>query len=156
MRVGLISAAVPLVADAGRLRAAGLAAALREAGHRAEVCLLPFSLDPLEQLPQRVAFRQMEFAAHYDLVVAFRSPAEVVRHPRKVVWLSGEDRPEAKGLLWAAVALDCDSATMTGLGEARRILAPPLEAARLAGLGLPAAEWPAEGDWDAAVRAVLA
>jgi hypothetical protein len=109
------------------------------------------------QLAQRVAYRAMEFAAHYDLLVTLRSPAEVVRHPCKVAWLMSAP-PEARGATLAerAVAEACLRASLLGLREARRVLAANEGvAACLRGLGLDAAVVP-PGDLATAAAEVLA
>ena len=97
VRVGIVSASVPLREDAEAVMGEGLEAALRAAGHEAELILLPFAEAPEAQLVQRAAYRTMEFAPHYDLVVTLRTPAEVVRHPRKMAWLARVPRPPEDG-----------------------------------------------------------
>ncbi len=137
---------------------AALEGAMRAAGHEAELVLLPFDEAAEAQLVQRAAYRAMLFAPHYDLVVTLGTPAEVVRHGRKVVWLASD--PFAQGaeetLLGRALAADLARASLAGLREARCVLAASetvAERLREAGLG---AQVLTPGDWASAVEAVLA
>ena len=157
MRVGIVSASVPLREDAEAALGGGLEAALRGAGCKVELVLLPFSESLDAQLAQRTAYRAMEFAAHYDLLVTLRSPAEVVRHPCKVAWLaSAPPEPGDATLAERAVAESCLRASLLALREARRVLAADEAVAdRLRGLGLDAAVVP-PGDLAAAAAEVLA
>lgn len=142
MRVGIVSASVPLREDAEAALGSRLEAALRDAGHAVELVLLPYSEDVDAQLAQRVAYRSMEFAAHYDLLVTLRSPAEVVRHPCKVAWLASAlpEAGEGMSLAERAVAKACLRASLVGLREARRVLATDATVTgRLRHLGLDAA-----------------
>ena len=136
----------------------GLEAALRVAGHDAELILLPFAEAPEMQLIQRAAYRAMEFAPHYDLVVTLRTPAEVVRHPRKVAWLASVPRPLQDGATLTDRALGdaCARSSLTGLREARRVLAASENVAEhLRGAGLDV-RVVVPDDWHAAVGEVLA
>ena len=158
MRVGIVSASVPLREDAEAALGGGLEAALRGAGRKVELVLLPFSEDLGAQLTQRAAYRAMEFAAHYDILVTLRPPAEVVRHPCKVTWLASAPPEAGEGATLAerAVAEACLRASLLGLREARRVLAADeAVAGRLRGLGLDAAVVP-PGDLAAAAAEVLA
>lgn len=158
MRVGIVSAAMPLGEDDATAMGEGLEAALRAAGHDVELVLLPFAGAPGAQLVQRAAYRSMEFAAHYDLLVTLRTPAEIVRHPRKVAWLASDPFAPGSGatLPGRALAAACARASLTGLREARRVLAASehvAERLRVAGVGariLPALRW------DQAAREVVA
>lgn len=158
MRVGIVSASVPLREDAEIAMGEGLEAALRAAGHEAELILLPFAESPEAQLVQRAAYRAMEFAPHYDLIVTLRTPAETVRHPRKIAWLARALRSPEDGTTLADQALGeaCTRASLTGLREARRVLAASEDVAgqlRRAGLDVRVV---APNDWQAAVGEVLA
>lgn len=158
MRIGIVSASVPLRGDDAVAMGESLEAALRAAEHQAELILLPFAEASDAQLVQRAAYRAMEFAQHYDLVVTLRTPAEVVRHPRKVAWLA-EAPPSAEDgatLLDRALAAACARASLAGLREARRVLAASEAVAGcLRDVGVDAAVL-APGDWGEAVREVLA
>jgi len=156
MRIALVSAAIPLAPDASRRLAAGLESALRDAGHQAETCLLPYSPAAEDALPQRIAYRRMEFAAHYDLVVTLRTPAEIIQHPRKVAWLDPDPAPAPETLFDAALAAGCARATLLGLREARRVLAPAGRFPHLLAAGLNPGPLPPAGDWTAALEALLA
>lgn len=156
MRIGIVSAAVPLREDDATRIGERLEEALHQAGHDVELILLPFSEVPGAQLVQRVAYRAMEFAQHYDLVVTLGTPAEVVRHPRKVAWLVGDPLAGEGRLLHRALADACARASLTGLREARRVLAVSAAVAgclRAAGLQVDVV---LPGDLDGAMREVLA
>lgn len=158
MRIGIVSAAVPLREDDATAMGERLEALLRQAGHEVELVLLPFAEAPDAQLVQRAAYRTMEFARYYDLVVTLGTPAEVVRHPRKIAWLTSDPlAPGGEGtLLCRALAQSCAQASLTGLREARRVLAASAavaESLRAAGLGVDVV---LPGDLDRAVREVLA
>lgn len=137
---------------------AGLETALRAAGHEAELVLLPFAEAPEAQLVQRAAYRAMEFERHYDLVVTLRTPAEIMRHPRKVAWLASVPSPANGDATLANRALGdaCARSLLRGLREARRVLAASKDVAEyLRGAGLDA-RIVVPDDWDAAVWQVLA
>lgn len=158
MRVGIVSASVPLREDAEAVMGEGLAAALRAAGHEVELVLLPFSEAPKAQLVQRAAYRAMEFAPQYDLVVTLRTPAEVVRHPRKMAWLASVPRPPEDDATLAdqSIGMACARSSLMGVREARRVLAASEEVAghlRAAGLDVRVV---APDDWHAAMGEVLA
>ena len=158
MRIGIVSASVPLREDAEAVMGEGLEAALRAAGHEAELILLPFAEAPEAQLVQRAAYRSMEFAPHYDLVVTLRTPAEVVRHPRKIAWLVSVACSPADDATLVDLALEdaCARSLLTGLREARRVLAASDDVAerlRTAGLDVRVVE---PDDWYMAVGEVLA
>jgi hypothetical protein len=161
VRVGIVSAAVPLrEGDAAAAIGEALEAALRAAGHEAELVLLPFDdATAGAQLVQRAAYRAMEFAPHYDLVVTLRTPAEVVRHGRKVAWLLDDPLipPVQEGTLpHRALAAACARASLVGLREARGVLAASEAVAeRLRAAGLDVDVVP-PGDWERAAQAVLA
>ncbi len=158
MRIGIVSASVPLREDAEAAMGEGLEAALRSAGHDAELVLLPFDEAPEAQLVQRAAYRAMEFAPHYDLVVTLRTPAEIVRHPRKVAWLAAVPCPVEGYATLANRALGeaCARSSLKGLREARRVLATSSDVASyLYGVGL-GVKVVAPDDWDAAVQEMVA
>ena len=158
MRIGIVSASVPLREDAEAAMGEGLEAALRASGHEAELILLPFAEAPEAQLVQRAAYRAMEFAPQYDLVVTLRTPAEMVRHPRKVAWLASLPgaADEDATLADQAVRAACARSSLMGLREARRVLAASEDVAgHWRGAALDVRVVVAD-DWNAAVREVLA
>jgi hypothetical protein len=158
LRIGIVSAAVPLQEDGAVALGEGLEAALRAAGHEAELILLPFAEAPEAQLAQRLAYHAMAFAPNYELVVTLRTPAEVVQHPRKVAWVVSVPGPpgDDETLADRALAAACARASLVGLRAARRVLAgSEAVAEHLRGMGVDALVV-APGDWLAAVREVLA
>lgn len=156
MRIGLISATLSFAEDPATSLGERLKTALQGAGHQAELVLLPYALAADAQLTQRVAYRSMELTPHYDVVVTLGSPAEVVRHPRKIAWI-GETRQGLVTTL-AGQSLDaiCARATAIGLREARHALATSAAAAaRWAGEGIALRVLP-PGDLGAAMHEILA
>ena len=130
MRIGLIGAVVPFEDDPATALGEMLEAALRAAGHQAELVLLPFARAPGTQLTQLIAFRSMEFAPHYDTVVTLGAPAELVRHPRKIAWIGAMPKQEAATLFEEALDALRARASIAGLREARCVLAIDEAAAR--------------------------
>lgn len=158
MRVAVASAAVPLRDDAEAAMGAGLLSALRDAGHEAELLLLPFAEALDLQLAQRLAYRSMALAPACDLLVTLRSPAEVLRHPRKVAWLLEVPplpREERTHRSPAAIKA-CSCATLAGLREARRVLAADGTVAALLHRAGVEAGIVAPGDWKGAVALMVA
>lgn len=86
MKIGIVSTAVPLVNGGGRFIVDWLHEKLRERGHLVETIYIPFTEEIDHIFPQMTAIRMMDLEDHFDLVVAIRPPAHMVRHPRKVVW----------------------------------------------------------------------
>jgi glycosyltransferase involved in cell wall biosynthesis len=86
MKVGLVSSAVPNINGGARFIVEWLLNELVDRGHQVEKIYLPSTDEPLDLFAQMTAFRMIELGCHFDLVVTFRPPAHVVRHPRKVVW----------------------------------------------------------------------
>lgn len=128
MRIGLVSATIPFEEDPAITLGERLEAALRAAGHQAELVLLPCAVAAVAQITQRVAYRNMEFASHYDLVVTLGSPAEVVRHPRKIVWI-GPMQEHGATLIDQSRDAICARASAIGMREARHVLATSAAAA---------------------------
>lgn len=86
MRIALVSSFVPFVLGGARNIVEWLEQHLLAAGHEVEIVYLPFEDEPERLFPQLAAYRQIDLTEHADLVVCFRPPAHLVRHPRKVLW----------------------------------------------------------------------
>jgi glycosyltransferase involved in cell wall biosynthesis len=128
---------VPFERGGTEIFADGLVAALREAGHEAELVTVPFKWYPNERvLSQALLWRLLDLeeanGRPVDAVIATKFPSYVVRHPRKVVWLLHQFRqawdfdrtefgqfsesPEDRALRRKVLELD-----RVALGEARKI-----------------------------------
>jgi glycosyltransferase involved in cell wall biosynthesis len=86
MKVALVSSFVPFVLGGGRNIVDWLVPHLEAAGHEVEVIYLPFVENPDHLFSQLAAFRAIDLTDQADVVVCFRVPAHLVRHPRKVLW----------------------------------------------------------------------
>lgn len=86
MRIVLASSFVPFVNGGARFIVEWLEQHLVEHGHQVERFYLPFIEHQDHILEQMLAYRMMSIEDHSDLLVTFRPPAHVLRHPRKVVW----------------------------------------------------------------------
>jgi glycosyltransferase involved in cell wall biosynthesis len=85
MRIGLVTSAVPLVSGGARFIVDWLAGKLLEHGHEVETIMIPSADDPDTFLEQMAAFRLLPLD-EFERIIAFRPPAHMVRHERKVVW----------------------------------------------------------------------
>lgn len=92
MKIGIVSSTVPHMLGGYRLFVEQLEPHLKNAGHEVETIWLPFSSDPKTLLAEIAAFRMMDLRAKCDLVICCRTPAHVIRHPRKVVWFIHHER----------------------------------------------------------------
>ena len=94
MRIAICDNQVPFTrGGAERLRDA-LRIALLDRGHEVEIVGVPFRWHPPAQIPRHMmAWRLVDpVIAGADLAIAFRFPAYLARHPRKVVWLMHQHR----------------------------------------------------------------
>ena len=97
MRIAICHPQTPFVTGGAESHAAGLIAALRDAGHQAELVTVPYKwYPPAEIVHQMGMWRSLDMSESngepIDLVVAMKFPAYLVRHPRKVVWLIHQHR----------------------------------------------------------------
>ncbi|MCU1527037.1 MAG: glycosyltransferase [Frondihabitans sp.] len=86
MKIALVTSEEPFVLGGARNIVEWLDRALTEAGHETELISLPFEEAPDDVLAQTARFRMIDLSGSADLVVCFRPPSYLVRHPRKVVW----------------------------------------------------------------------
>lgn len=77
---------MPFVNGGARFIVEWLESHLIAHGHQVERFYLPFIEHQDEILEQMLAYRLMSLEDHSDLLVTFRPPAHVLRHPKKVVW----------------------------------------------------------------------
>lgn len=92
MRILVINTQAPFVQGGAEFHADNLVAALREAGHAADLVKIPFTWsDPKRLLDQILAVRLLDVTESYhqpiDLVIGLKFPAYLVRHPNKVLWI---------------------------------------------------------------------
>lgn len=87
MRVAIVNTHVPFVRGGAELLAEGLAGALREHGHEAEIVRLPFSWNPPERVLDHMLAARLVQLEQIDHVIALKFPAYYVPHPSKVLWL---------------------------------------------------------------------
>src|SRR5437588_1689196 len=106
MDICVCGAHVPFSRGGAELHMENLVAALRAAGHRAELVRLPVAWDRGRALDAAVAWRLVPLDA--DLVIATNFPSYFVRHPRKVVWLFHQHRAayDAAGTPWSDFSID--------------------------------------------------
>jgi glycosyltransferase involved in cell wall biosynthesis len=89
---------LPFVLGGAELLIKGLAAALNDAGHQAEIVTFPFKSFPPNHLSDLMDFcLSHDFNTfgdyHIDKVIATQFPAYYVRHNNKTVWLIHQHRP---------------------------------------------------------------
>lgn len=90
MDIVVCGAQKPFVHGGAELHQDNLVAALRAAGHRADLVRLPVAWEKGRLFDSPLAWRLVPVDA--DVVVATNFPSYFVRHPRKVVWLLHQHR----------------------------------------------------------------
>ena len=147
MRVAVCHPQTPFVRGGAETHAERLVAALREAGHEAELVLIAGKWYPGSELAHQMAvWRALDLSEsnglHIDAVIPLKFPAYLVPHERKVVWLIHQhrtayelwDHPEyadlARQTEGALVRELIHSADRVALGEAKRVFANSRNVAR--------------------------
>ena len=131
MRIILASTFVPFVNGGARFIVEWLEEKLLDEGHQVERFYLPFLETPEDLLDQVSALRLIDVSDACDLLIAFRPPAYVLRHPNKVLWFihhirsyydlwDGEYGP-AKTPINKAVRESLKSLDDVSLREARKV-----------------------------------
>jgi glycosyltransferase involved in cell wall biosynthesis len=117
MDICVCGAQVPFSRGGAELHMDNLVAALRAAGHRADLVRLPVAFDRHRALDSALGWRMVPVDA--DLVIATNFPSYFVRHRRKVVWLFHQHRNayDAADMPWSDFALE------DGALEDQRLLA---------------------------------
>ena len=97
MRIAVATVQVPFLQGGAELHAAGLVAALRAAGHEAEIVAIPFKWYPPDSIAQQVlACRLLDLTesmgTRIDQVIGLKFPAYLIRHPNKVLWILHQHR----------------------------------------------------------------
>jgi glycosyltransferase involved in cell wall biosynthesis len=97
MRILIATTQVPFVQGGAEVLADDLCAALRGAGHEADVVRIPFQWTPAERIAEHMlACRLLDLTVSLerpvDRVIALKFPAYLVLHPNKVLWLIHQHR----------------------------------------------------------------
>lgn len=97
MRILIVTTQVPFVRGGAEVLAETLLAALRQAGHEAEIVSLPFKwYPPTRVLDHMLAARLYDLSesngTRVDRVIALKFPAYLVPHSNKVAWLLHQHR----------------------------------------------------------------
>jgi glycosyltransferase involved in cell wall biosynthesis len=97
VNVLVLHSQVPFVRGGAELLVEGLARALDERGHVAEVVALPLAWNPVEGLlSTALAWRMLDLSRFndklVDRVICTKYPTWAVRHPRKSLWLVHQHR----------------------------------------------------------------
>lgn len=147
MRVAVCHPQTPFVRGGAETHAERLVAALREAGHDAELVLIAGKWYPGSELAHQMAvWRALDLSESnglpIDAVIPMKFPAYLMRHERKIVWLIHQHRTAYE--LWdhpqyadlarqqeGALVRDLiHSADRVALGEAKRVFANSRNVAR--------------------------
>ena len=129
-----------------------LEVALRDRGHEVDSIRIPFDRDPSALLSQLFALRMTNVRDVGELLVATGTPCHLLRHWRKVLWLTehypwlDDESPEFRSLM---------TADRTALSEARAAFAASEHLcerlARSSGSGVELLPPPPGGSWDRVV-----
>jgi glycosyltransferase involved in cell wall biosynthesis len=97
LRVGIATTQVPFVRGGAELLAESLQAAIRAAGHEAEIISLPFKWYPAASIPKHMlAARLMQVdesaGQKIDRLIGLKFPAYLMPHPSKRLWLLHQHR----------------------------------------------------------------
>lgn len=97
MRVGVLTDQIPFIEGGAELHARNLCAALRDAGHQAEILSMPFKWFPPDRIaPQILAARLLDVTESsgmpIDRVIGLKFPAYLMEHPNKVLWILHQHR----------------------------------------------------------------
>ncbi len=110
---------MPFARGGAELLAEGLCAALRTAGHQAEIVALPFTRTPhRELLSSALAWRMLDLTTvegqPVDQVICTKFPSYALAHPRKVVWLVHQYRQlyDLRGTRWSDWGAEPDDAAL--------------------------------------------
>jgi glycosyltransferase involved in cell wall biosynthesis len=92
VRVVVATSILPFVEGGARRISRDLTAALIAAGHEVETIELPFRSDPETMLDQMTAYRLFDVSAAGDLLIAIRTPSQLLEHPNKILWFIHHER----------------------------------------------------------------
>jgi len=97
MKILIVTSGDPFVRGDAETAADGLRKALVEAGHQAELIVIPFRDYPARSIPdQMLACRLLDLTescgARIDRMIGLKFPAYLIPHPNKVIWLLHQHR----------------------------------------------------------------
>jgi glycosyltransferase involved in cell wall biosynthesis len=97
VRVGIATVQVPFVQGGAEMHAQSLLAALRSAGHQAEIISIPFKWYPAARVPEHMlAARLMQVdeavGQRIDRLIGLKFPAYLMPHRSKRLWLLHQHR----------------------------------------------------------------
>ena len=97
MRVGIATVQVPFVRGGAEMLADSLLAALRQAGHQAEIIAMPFKWYPAARVPEHMLAARLlqveeSVGQRIDRLIGLKFPAYLMPHPSKRLWLLHQHR----------------------------------------------------------------
>jgi glycosyltransferase involved in cell wall biosynthesis len=97
MHIVIATTQVPFVRGGAEVHAENLCAALRCAGHKAEIVAIPFKWYPPERIVETMlACRLFDLdeanGRKIDLVIGLKFPAYLIPHPNKILWILHQHR----------------------------------------------------------------
>ena len=92
MRILILNTHTPYTRGGAEIHAEGLLQALTRRGHQADLLRLPCTYHPDRMLDEMLAARCYDLSRDADLVIGFKFPAYLCRHPNKILWLLHQNR----------------------------------------------------------------
>src|SRR3984885_11712685 len=97
MKILIPPSGVPFIRGDAEILADNLLDALSEAGHQAELVVIPFKDYPPGRIPDQIlACRLLDLTetcgVRIDRVIGLQFPAYLIPHPHKVIWLLHQHR----------------------------------------------------------------
>lgn len=86
MKIIIATSVTPFVEGGATYIVDSLSEQLEARGHEVEILRFPLSEKYPELLEQLLAFRLMDLSQHGDRLITIRTPAHLLKHPRKFVW----------------------------------------------------------------------
>ena len=108
MKILIATSGVPFIRGDAEILAESLRKALSEAGHQAELVVIPFKPCPPSRIPEQIlACRLLDLTetcgVRIDRVIGLKFPAYLIPHPNKVIWLH---QPRTEYEPWEQPAAD--------------------------------------------------
>jgi len=97
MKILIATSGVPFIRGDAEILAESLRKALSEAGHQAELVVIPFKPCPPSRIPEQIlACRLLDLTetcgVRIDRVIGLKFPAYLIPHEKKVIWLLHQHR----------------------------------------------------------------
>jgi len=97
VRILICTPRVPFVSGGAELQVENLKAAFVDHGHQADIVSIPFQWEPPQQMVRNMLiWRMLDLnwvnGELIDMVVALKFPAYLIRHQKKVIWLTHQHR----------------------------------------------------------------